>query len=64
MIGKRDSGAGSHSPYDAGFFPAEWVIATGAIEEDRTAKEDGGAFKAANKGATAKSRSERPGYTD
>jgi len=55
MIGKRDSGVGGHSPYDAGFFPAEWVIATGAIETDSPAKENLRAFKAANKGSPAKS---------
>ena len=54
MIGKGDSGIGGHGAYDAGFFPAEWVIAAGAIEADSTAKENLRAFKAADKGSTAK----------
>ena len=64
MIGKRDVGVGGHSAQDAGFFPAERVIAAGAIEADRTAKEDGGAFKAADKGAPTKTRRGRPRDTD
>jgi hypothetical protein len=55
MIGKRDSGVGGHSPYDAGFFPAEWVIATGAIETYARAKGDGGTGIAATDWLTDKS---------
>ena len=63
MIGKRDVGVGGHSAEDAGFFPAEWVIATGAIETDSPAKENLRAFKATNKGSPAKSRRAGPADT-